>query len=134
MDAIYDMFYRAHDRFGVMSDAETPDGSHAPFGRYRRGFVMGEGGFVLWLERGAASDARVRAEIVGVAQSSATTSLNAWPQEPSPLARSMRLALQDARLSPADVSVVYASANAAAGLDDVEASALREVFGDSPVW
>ena len=53
MDAIYDIFYRAHDRFDVMSDAPAFDDSLAPFSRSRRGFVMGEGGFVLWLTREA---------------------------------------------------------------------------------
>jgi 3-oxoacyl-(acyl-carrier-protein) synthase len=41
----------------------------------------------------------------------------------------MHLALEDARLSPADVSVVYASANATAVLDATEALAIAAVFG-----
>ena len=60
MDAIYDIFYRAHDRFDVMSDAAAFDDSLAPFSRSRRGFVMGEGGFVLWLTRGGWTGASVR--------------------------------------------------------------------------
>jgi 3-oxoacyl-(acyl-carrier-protein) synthase len=43
----------------------------------------------------------------------------------------MRLALTHAQVEPADVNVVYASANASAALDHVEASALAEVFGQS---
>jgi 3-oxoacyl-[acyl-carrier-protein] synthase II len=45
----------------------------------------------------------------------------------------MRLAIEDAGLTPADVHVVYASANAT-GLDAVEAAALGELFaGSRPV-
>lgn len=132
MDAIYDIFYRAHDRFRAMTDAAAPDESQAPFARARRGFVMGEGGFALWLERGSAGDPRALAEILGVSQSGAAAPLNGWPADSAPLARSMRLALEDARLAPADVSTVYASANATASLDDVEARALTEVFGGRP--
>jgi 3-oxoacyl-[acyl-carrier-protein] synthase II len=43
----------------------------------------------------------------------------------------MRLACVDAGVDPADVHVVYASANASIGLDGVEAAALSETFGRS---
>jgi 3-oxoacyl-(acyl-carrier-protein) synthase len=43
----------------------------------------------------------------------------------------MRLALDDAGLAPADVDVVYASANGAEVLDRVEARALRQLFGSA---
>jgi 3-oxoacyl-[acyl-carrier-protein] synthase II len=52
IDSIYNLFYRVHDRFRVMSDAREPDDSVAPFSARRRGFVMGEGGYGVWLERG----------------------------------------------------------------------------------
>jgi 3-oxoacyl-(acyl-carrier-protein) synthase len=126
MDAIYDMFYRAHDRFAVMSDAADVDGSLAPFSASRRGFVLGEGGFALWLERGGQ---RGRAEILGTGATSAQCALNAWPPDPAPLVRTMRLALADADLAPSDVDVIYASANATARLDEVEARALATLFG-----
>jgi 3-oxoacyl-[acyl-carrier-protein] synthase II len=128
MDAIYDIFYRAHDRFDVMSDAAAFEESHAPFSRSRRGFVLGEGGFVLWLTRGGNSG---YGEILGVAAASADCALNAWPSEPEPLVRTMSLALQDAGRRAADVDVVYASANATARLDAVEARALVTLFGGS---
>jgi 3-oxoacyl-(acyl-carrier-protein) synthase len=134
IDSIYELFFRVHDRFDVMSDARQPDESLAPFSASRRGFVMGEGGFGLWLERGDAWRSRGAAslgEIVGVGASSASVALNAWPDAPEPLARTMRMALDDAGLQPGDVDVVYASANATRVLDDVEARALGELFGGS---
>ena len=128
MDAIYDIFYRAHDRFDVMSDASTFDASLAPFSRSRRGFVMGEGAFILWLTRGGQ---RNRGEILGTAAASADCALNAWPSDPEPLVRTMSLALEDAGLVASDVDVVYASANATIRLDEVEARALVTLFGGS---
>jgi 3-oxoacyl-[acyl-carrier-protein] synthase II len=128
MDAIYDIFYRAHDRFDVMSDASVFDDSLAPFSRSRRGFVMGEGGFVLWLTRGGE---RGYGEILGTAGASAVCPINSWPSDPEPLVRTMSLALEDAGLRPSDVDVVYASANATKRLDDVEARALVTLFGGS---
>jgi len=123
-----------HDRFAVMSDAREADDSVAPFSASRRGFVMGEGGFGLWLERGnrwRARGATVLAEIAGIGAASAAGSLNAWPDRPEPLVRTMRMALEDAGLAAGDVDVVYASANATQVLDDVEARALTELFGGS---
>jgi 3-oxoacyl-(acyl-carrier-protein) synthase len=128
MDAIYDIFYRAHDRFDVMSDASAFDDSLAPFSRSRRGFVMGEGGFVLWLTRGGE---KRYGEILGTAAASAVCALNSWPSDAEPLVRTMSLALEDAGLRPVDVDVVYASANATTRLDDVEARALVSLFGGS---
>jgi 3-oxoacyl-(acyl-carrier-protein) synthase len=137
MDACYDLFFRVHDRFSVMSTAADFDSTVAPFSRCRRGFVMGEGAYGLWLERGQAwrdRGAHCYGEIVGVGVSSTVVPLNAWPESPEPLVRTMRIAMEDAGITAADVDVVYASANATRVLDDVEARALSEVFeGHGPV-
>ena len=134
IDSIYDLFYRVHDRFAVMSEAREADDSVAPFSASRRGFVMGEGGFGLWLEHGEdwrARGAAALAEIAGVGAASAAVPLNTWPDRPEPLVRTMRLALADAEIEAAAIDVVYASANATAVLDGAEARALTELFGGS---
>jgi 3-oxoacyl-(acyl-carrier-protein) synthase len=129
VDAIYETFFKAHDRFDVMSSEKLFSSRLAPFDACRSGFVMGEGGFGLWLERGGGS---VRhGEILGVSMSSAAGPVNAWPDRVEPLARSMRMAIEDAGLTPADVHVVYASANATSVLDATEAVALAQVFGSA---
>jgi 3-oxoacyl-(acyl-carrier-protein) synthase len=130
-DAIFETFYKAHDRFGVMSADAAFSRRLAPFDAVRDGFVLGEGAFCLWVGDGAASRARAstHGEILGVAASSAAGAINAWPNRPEPLVRTMRLALEDAGLGPDAVDVVYASANATRGLDAIEAHALGELFG-----
>jgi 3-oxoacyl-[acyl-carrier-protein] synthase II len=137
MDVVYDIFYRAHDRFRVMNEAPEFNESSSPFSRCRRGFVMGEGGFGVWLEGAGGWKARGAAcygEILGIGAASAAVSLNAWPDNPAPLVRTMRMALEEAAIDPADVDVVYASANATRVLDGAEARALTEVFaGAAPV-
>jgi 3-oxoacyl-[acyl-carrier-protein] synthase II len=92
---------------------------------------MGEGGFSLWLELGDGSTPGRHGEILGVAAAGAAVPLNTWPDDPEPLARTMRQAIDDAGLAASDVSVVYASANASGVLDETEASAITHVFGDS---
>lgn len=137
MDALYEIFYRVHDRFGVMNAGRAFDRTSAPFDRGRRGFVLGEGGYGLWLEReadAARRGAKPLARVLAVAQSSASVPLNAWPDRPEPLVRTMMLALEEAGASAADVAVVYASANASSVLDDTEARALARVFqGHAPL-
>ena len=133
VDAIFDIFFRVHDRFGVMTTADR-ESARGPFDRSRSGFVLGEGGYSVLLEDAATAEARgtpqVYAAILGVSAESAAVPINRWPDRPEPLVRSMRAALDDAELAPHDVGVVYASANGTA-LDAIEAQAMREVFADT---
>lgn len=133
VDVIYETFFKAHDRFSVMSPAPGFSRATAPFDTQRSGFVLGEGGVGLWLEladeaQSSASRAR-HGWILGTGVSSSAVPLNAWPDSTEPLVRTMRLALDDAGLAPADVHVVYASANATTTLDRIEALALHQLFG-----
>jgi 3-oxoacyl-[acyl-carrier-protein] synthase II len=129
VDAIFDVFYRVHDRFGVM--APSDELFQGPFDARRRGFVLGEGGFALLLEDAEAVTARGAkwyGDILGVGAVGATPGINLWPSTPEPIVRAMQAALDDAGVAPSGVDVVYASANASPGLDRVEALALRELF------
>jgi 3-oxoacyl-[acyl-carrier-protein] synthase II len=130
-DAIFETFYKGHDRFAVMSSDAAFSRRLAPFDAARDGFVLGEGAFCLWVgDAGASRDgASTYGEVLGVAAASAAGRINEWPNRPEPLARTMRLALEDAALGPEAVDVVYASANATRGLDAIEALALTELFG-----
>jgi 3-oxoacyl-[acyl-carrier-protein] synthase II len=130
VDAVYEPFYKAHDRFAVMSTDTNHSSRVAPFDRSRSGFVLGEGGFAMWLEPASARTAgSCHGEILGVGVSSAAVPVNAWPDSPDALIRTMRLALDDAGLQADDVDVVYASANATE-LDTAEAQALAALFAN----
>jgi 3-oxoacyl-[acyl-carrier-protein] synthase II len=132
VDALYEIFFKTHDRFRVMAPGPAFSRAAAPFDRERAGFVLGEGGYALWIEHGDGWRARGAVpygEILGVGASSAAVPINAWPDGPRALVRTMRLALEDAGLGAEDVHVVYASANATRALDTVEALALTELFG-----
>jgi 3-oxoacyl-[acyl-carrier-protein] synthase II len=132
VDALYEIFFKTHDRFRVMAPGPEFSRGAAPFDRERAGFVLGEGGYALWIERGDGWHARGAVpygEILGIGASSAAVPINAWPDKSAPLVRTMRLALEDAGLRAEDVHVVYASANATRTLDAVEVVALAELFG-----
>jgi len=132
VDALYPLFYKVHDRFGVLSRANgTPEGSR-PFDVTRNGFVLGEGAYALVVESRSGAVTRGAtplAEVLAVECGGASPGINQWPSDPDAIARVMQRAIESAGLSPADIHVVYASANSSRALDRVEASALRQVFG-----
>ncbi len=137
-DHVFEVFYRVHDRFKVMPGGNGDLAASRPFDTRRAGFVLGEGGFAVLLERSgdAARSAgptagryEDRGEILGVGAGSVATAINAWPREPAAIVRVMMAAIDDACLVPSDVDVVYASANSSEDLDRVEARALTDLFG-----
>jgi 3-oxoacyl-[acyl-carrier-protein] synthase II len=134
VDAIYETVFKAHDVFKVMSPDRMFSSRLSPFDAARAGFVMGEGGFVLWLDTIERPNGFRHGSILGVAAAGVAVPLNAWPDDPEPLASTMRQALADGGIRPADVNVVYASANATGVLDATEARAIARVFqGASPL-
>ncbi|MEO3812450.1 SDR family NAD(P)-dependent oxidoreductase [Sphaerisporangium sp. B11E5] len=111
------------------------DGRCKTFDAGADGFAMGEGGGVVILER--MSDAvrhghRVRAVLLGSAvnQDGRSNGLTA-PNMASQTAV-IRDALADAGVAPRDVAFVEAHGSGTALGDEIELSALREVFGEAP--
>jgi 3-oxoacyl-[acyl-carrier-protein] synthase II len=133
VDWIDHLFFSVHDRFGVLAhqNAKTDEASR-PFDRRRNGFALGEGAYAVTLESETSArgrGARVLGEVLGTASTGSSTGINAWPDDPTEMARAMREALQASAVRADDVSVVYASANSNGALDRVEAEAIARVFG-----
>jgi 3-oxoacyl-[acyl-carrier-protein] synthase II len=137
VDWIDDLFFRVHDRFGVLAHPNgAVDESSRPFDRRRNGFALGEGAYAVLLESASSASARgarVLGELLGTAATGSTTAINTWSGDPAQMARAMRDALADARLAPEDVGVVFAAANSNDVLDRVEAEAIARVFGEATV-
>jgi 3-oxoacyl-[acyl-carrier-protein] synthase II len=134
-DRLEETFFKVHDRFRALSPMRGGEEVARPFDRRRNGFVLGEAGVLLLLERAdtaAGRGARPYGEILGVGLTASATRPNAWPADPSGIARALRLALADAETSPDDIDMVVAAANGSR-LDRIEAEAIRDVFGDRAV-
>jgi 3-oxoacyl-[acyl-carrier-protein] synthase II len=134
-DRLEETFFKVHDRFRALSPMRGSEEIARPFDRRRNGFVLGEAGVLLLLERAdtaAGRGARSYGEILGVGITASGTRLNAWPADPSGIARAVRLALADAETAPGDVEMVVAAANGSR-LDQIEAEAICDVFGDRAV-
>jgi 3-oxoacyl-(acyl-carrier-protein) synthase len=106
-----------------------------PFDRRRNGFVLGEAGVMLLLERGdtaAGRGARPYGEILGIGMTASATRQNAWPADPSGIVRAVQLALADAETSPGEIDMVVAAGNGS-HLDRIEAEAICAVFRERAV-
>lgn len=132
VDDIEEHAFRVYNRFGVLSPTNQGKEESRPFSVLRNGFVLGAGGHALVVEPASSAARRgvsPYGEVLGVCSASSACRPHAWPEDPDGLVRAMQGALADAGLAPAEVSVVFACANATRGLDLVEALALERVFG-----
>lgn len=121
--------------FGNMT-ALSSSGKSMPFDAARDGFVMGEGSAVFILERydlAVARGARILGEILGAGSNADAHHITA----PSPggigAIACMRLALNDAGLTPADIALINAHGTSTPLNDAAEAQAVTEVFGAGAV-
>jgi nodulation protein E len=108
----------------------SPEGCF-PFAKKRNGTVLGEGAGILVmesLEHAQARGANILAEIVGYGMSSDAKDMvnpdTAGPEE------AMRMALNDAGLSPADIQYLNAHGTATTINDANETNAIKQVFGN----
>ncbi|SET20766.1 beta-ketoacyl-ACP synthase II [Stigmatella erecta] len=113
---------------------EAPQQASRPFDVDRDGFVVAEGAGVLVLEtwdQARARGAKVYAELTGYGASSDAYHVT----QPAPghegAQRSMRLALEDARLAPADIGYINAHGTSTDLGDVLEMEGISSVFGEA---
>ena len=121
--------------FGNMT-ALSSSGRSMPFDAARDGFVMGEGAAVLILERwdrAVARGAQILGEVLGASSNADAHHITAPSPGGTGAIACMRLALDDAGLSPADIKLVNAHGTSTPLNDAAEATAVTEVFGAGAV-
>lgn len=110
---------------------EQPTQASRPFDRGRDGFVMGEGAGALILEtlqHAKRRRAKIYAEVAGYASTSEAYHMVVPKEDGAEMAKTMKLALDDAQLRPAQVDYVNAHATSTTVGDDVEVRGLRHLF------
>ncbi|MFE0673350.1 ketosynthase chain-length factor [Streptomyces sp. NPDC058867] len=114
---------------GRMSTVADPARAYLPFSADASGHVAGEGGALLVVEDTATARER-GAEVYGrIAGYAATFDPAPGSGGPSRLRDAAELALRDARVTAAEVDVVFADAAGVEAADRAEAQALAELFG-----
>jgi 3-oxoacyl-[acyl-carrier-protein] synthase II len=112
---------------------DEPERASRPFDRDRDGFVMSEGAGVVVveeLEHAKKRDAKIYCEITGYGLTADAHHMTAPPDNGEGAARAMQLALEHAKISPADVDHINAHATST-GLGDIaETKAIKMVFGE----
>jgi len=104
-----------------------------PFDRDRRGMSIGEGAAFVVLEdagRARAREARIYAELAGYGMTSDAFHVTSPHPDGEGMARAMRVALQQAGVTPASVGYANAHGTATPQNDRIEARAIRDVFGE----
>ena len=117
--------------FATSVKNDTPELTPRPFDAARDGLVLGEGActFVLEeLEHAKARGANIIAELIGFGTNCDGTHVT-HPNSAT-MAEAMRLAIEDAGISPSDIGYVNAHGTSTEQGDIAESAATYEVFGD----
>ncbi len=112
---------------------DDPGTASRPFDKDRDGFVMAEGGAVLILEehdRALARGAKIYSEVIGYGTTNDAHHMTAPRPDGAQAARSMRMALDDAHVSPGEIDYVNAHGSSTPLNDSTETLAIKKVFGD----
>jgi 3-oxoacyl-[acyl-carrier-protein] synthase II len=110
---------------------DEPTRASRPFDKDRDGFVMGEGAGIMVLEsmeHARRRNARIYAELIGYGMSADAYHITVPALDGA--VRSMRLALQDAKVEPSEVNYINAHGTSTPVGDLNETQAIKEVFGE----
>ena len=113
---------------------EDPQAASRPWDADRDGFVLSDGAGVLVLEEyehAKARGATIYAELAGFGMSDDAYHMTAPPEDGRGAALSMRNAIKDAAIDPADVQYINAHGTSTAAGDLAESRAIEKVLGSA---
>lgn len=112
---------------------DDPKGASCPFDARRDGFVLGEGAGILVLEElehAKARGAHIIAELAGYGASDDAHHMTAPAPGGEGAAQAMRMAMEDAGVTPAEVGYINAHGTSTPYNDKFETLAIKTVLGD----
>lgn len=117
----------------ALSKSSDPKRASIPFDAEREGFIMGEGaGMVILesLEHAQKRGAKIYGEVVGYGATSDAYHITSPAPDGEGAARAMKLALEEAQISPKEVSYINAHGTGTPANDKFETAAIKSVFGE----
>lgn len=118
---------------GAMSEDPNPETACRPFDAERNGFIMGEGSGILILEdldHALKRGADIIAEVVGYGCTNDAYHITAPAPEGEGGARCMKMAIDDADVSPDAIDYINAHGTSTPYNDKFETAAIKTVFGE----
>ena len=116
----------------AMSTNPDPDTAARPFTKNRDGFILGEGGGSVVIESEESAKARgakIYCELAGTSMYSEAFNITAPQTDGIGMSKTIRMALENAGITPDDVDYINAHGTST-GLNDLyETKAIKEVFG-----
>lgn len=116
----------------AVSKSTDPDRASIPFDKERDGFVMGEGSGILILEEfehALKRGAHIFAEFAGYGETCDAYHITSPAPGGEGAARAMKLAINDAKITPYDISYINAHGTGTLPNDKNESEAFKTVFG-----
>ena len=117
----------------AMNTTTDPDRASIPFDEDRAGFILGEGaGFLILeeLEHAEKRGAEIYAEIVGYGATSDAYHITSPDPEGEGAAKAIKMAIEDAGITPDDVNYINAHGTGTPYNDAFETIAIKKVFGE----
>lgn len=112
---------------------DTPEKASRPWDKGRDGFVMGEGAGIVVLEEyehAKKRGAKIYGEIVGYGLSGDAYHITSPHPEGRGAYNAMKNAMARAKLNPSDIGYINAHGTSTPMGDEIEAGAVRRIFGD----
>lgn len=131
--AVYSVGIAAFDRTGALSrENDHPERAVRPFSLNRPGLAFSEGAAVVVMEELEAARARgaqIYGELLGYGSTSDAYHITAPHPEGLGASEAVKRALEDARLTPADIDYISAHGTGTSLNDVMETRAIKRVFG-----